>query len=100
MTYDFHGHWDKATGHVAPLNYYPGDTYDYFNANFSINYWIEKGADRRKIIMGMPFYGQSFQLKDQNEHGLNAPAYGPGQAGEFTRAGGFLAFYEVFIFPP
>lgn len=32
MTYDFHGHWDKQTGHVAPLYYYPGDTYDYFNA--------------------------------------------------------------------
>lgn len=31
MTYDFHGHWDKQTGHVAPLYYYPGDTYDYFN---------------------------------------------------------------------
>lgn len=32
MTYDFHGNWDKQTGHVAPLYYYPGDTYDYFNA--------------------------------------------------------------------
>lgn len=32
MTYDFHGHWDKQTGHVAPLYYYPGDVYDYFNA--------------------------------------------------------------------
>lgn len=32
MTYDFHGHWDKQTGHVAPLYNYPGDVYDYFNA--------------------------------------------------------------------
>ena len=32
MTYDFHGHWDKQTGHVAPLYYVPGDTFDYFNA--------------------------------------------------------------------
>lgn len=95
MTYDFHGNWDKKTGHVAPLYYYPGDTYDYFNANFSLNYWIEKGADRRKIIMGMPLYGQSFSLADSKEHGLNAPSYGPGEAGDFTRAGGFLAFYEI-----
>lgn len=43
MTYDFHGHWDKATGHVAPLYYMPGDVQENFNANFSMRYWIEKG---------------------------------------------------------
>lgn len=31
MCYDYHGQWDKKTGHVAPLYYYPGDDYDYFN---------------------------------------------------------------------
>lgn len=95
MTYDFHGHWDKQTGHVAPLYYYPGDTYDYFNANFSINYWIEKGADPKRLVMGMPLYGQSFSLADASNHDLNDKSYGPGEAGEFTRAGGFLAFYEI-----
>ncbi|CAG9760168.1 unnamed protein product [Ceutorhynchus assimilis] len=95
MTYDFHGNWDKQTGHVAPLYYYEGDTYDYFNANFSINYWIEKGADPKKLVMGMPLYGQSFSLADSSKHGLNEKSYGPGEAGEFTRAGGFLAFYEI-----
>lgn len=97
MTYDFHGHWDKQTGHVAPLYYYPGDVYDYFNANFSIHYWIEQGAPPSKLIMGMPLYGQSFTLADPAERGLNAKTYGPGEAGEFTRAGGFLAFYEVSV---
>jgi chitinase len=63
--------------------------------NFSINYWLEKGADRKKIVMGMPMYGQSFTLADASDNGLNAKTYGPGQAGEFTRAGGFLAYYEV-----
>nr|CAD7199393.1 unnamed protein product [Timema douglasi] len=95
MTYDFHGHWDKQTGHVAPLHYYPGDTYDYFNANFSINYWIQQGANPKKIIMGMPLYGQSFSLTDTKDTGLNAKTAGPGEAGEFTRAGGFLAYYEI-----
>ncbi|XP_050304967.1 probable chitinase 10 isoform X2 [Anthonomus grandis grandis] len=95
MTYDFHGHWDKQTGHVAPLYYYPGDLYDYFNANFSMHYWIEKGADPKKLIMGMPLYGQSFSLADSSKYGINEAAYGPGEAGEATRAGGFLAFYEI-----
>jgi hypothetical protein len=43
----------------------------------------------------MPLYGQSFSLADSGDRGLNAKSYGPGEAGEFTRAGGFLAFYEV-----
>jgi chitinase len=45
--------------------------------------------------MGMPLYGQSFTLADANHNGLNAKAPGPGQAGEFTRAAGFLAYYEI-----
>lgn len=63
--------------------------------NFSIHYWIEQGAPPSKLVMGMPLYGQSFTLADPAERGLNAKTYGPGEAGEFTRAGGFLAFYEV-----
>ena len=31
MTYDFHGHWDKKTGHVSPFEAHPSDDYDYFN---------------------------------------------------------------------
>ena len=63
--------------------------------NYSINYWISEGVPRRKIVMGMPLYGQSFQLAEPSTNGLNARAPGPGQAGEFTRAAGFLAYYEV-----
>lgn len=95
MTYDFHGQWDKQTGHVAPMYYHPDDANTFFNSNYSINYWISEGVPRRKIVMGMPLYGQSFQLAKESENGLNAKAPGPGQAGEFTRAAGFLAYYEI-----
>lgn len=47
--------------------------------------------------MGMPLYGQSFTLADPKNHGLNAKAPAGGQAGEYTRASGFLAYYEVTI---
>lgn len=95
MTYDYHGQWDKQTGHVAPLYYYPGDTYDYFNSNFTIHYWMEKGAPAHKLVMGMPMYGQSFALADTRQTGLNSKSYGPGEAGTYTRAGGFLSYYEI-----
>ncbi|XP_011303299.1 probable chitinase 3 [Fopius arisanus] len=95
MTYDFHGQWDKKTGHVAPLYVRSDDWERTFNANFSINYWIEKGASPRKIVMGAPLYGQSFSLAERSQRGLNAPTYGGGEAGESTRARGFLAYYEI-----
>jgi len=95
MTYDFHGQWDKKTGHVAPMYEHPDDFDKTFNANFSINYWLELGADRKKIIMGMPMYGQSFSLADNAQNTLNSPTYGGGEAGEATRARGFLSYYEV-----
>lgn len=113
MCYDYHGQWDKKTGHVAPLYYHPEDDVDYFNSviltviiclfyitknlfqDYTMRYWIELGADPSKLVMGMPLYGQSFTLADPKNNGLNAKAPGPGHAGEFTRAAGFLAYYEI-----
>lgn len=60
-----------------------------------MRYWIELGAPPSKLVMGMPLYGQSFTLADPKNNGLNAKAPGPGTAGEFTRAAGFLAYYEI-----
>jgi chitinase len=60
-----------------------------------MRYWIELGAPPDRLVMGMPLYGQSFTLADAKNNKLNAKAPGPGQAGEFTRAAGFLAYYEI-----
>ena len=83
-----------------------------------MHYWIDKGADRKKLVMGMSMYGQSFTLEisaNKNAPGLNTKAPAGGQAGfvyaliimltyrfnnlfifsEFTRSAGFLAFYEI-----
>lgn len=97
MAYDYHGQWDKKTGHVAPMYDHPEDWEHTFNANFSLNYWLEKGADPRKIIMGMPMYGQSFSLAERSNTGLNSMTYGGGEAGPETRARGFLSYYEVIV---
>jgi hypothetical protein len=38
-----------------------------------MNYWVEKGADKKKLIMGMPMYGQTFTLNSPIPSGLGAP---------------------------
>ena len=32
MSYDYHGQWDKKTGHVAPMYEHPDDDFYFFNA--------------------------------------------------------------------
>ena len=39
-----------------------------------MNYWVESGAPKKKLVMGMPLYGQSFTLTKAENHGLNAAA--------------------------
>jgi len=61
----------------------------------AINYWIKSGFPARKIMLGLPIYGRSFALNDASQNGIGAPAIGGGQAGPWTRAKGFLGYYEV-----
>ncbi|KAH9502496.1 hypothetical protein Btru_068845 [Bulinus truncatus] len=97
MSYDFHGSWDPFTGHNSPLYGHSGDTGD--NANYYIDfaakYWVQKGAPKEKLNIGLATYGRSFTLSDPNRHEVGDPAPSPGQAGQFTREAGFLAYYEI-----
>jgi chitinase len=85
MAYDFHGSWDNKTGHNAP----------YDETSAAVAHWQQLGMPANKIVLGFPAYGKSFTLSDPNQNGLNAPSAGPGQAGDFTREAGMLAYYEI-----
>jgi len=95
MTYDYHGHWDRRTGHVAPMFHHPASDTPQFNVDYSIRLWLREGASPRKLVLGMPMYGQSFTLASPGANTLSQPAYGKGEMGEATGQGGFLAFYEI-----
>ena len=56
---------------------------------------MEGGLRPQKLVLGMPMYGQSFTLESAAENGLNAPSIEGGIAGQYTRAKGFLAYYEI-----
>lgn len=48
-----------------------------------------------KLVLGMPLYGRTYTLKDPSEHGFNAPTWGPGESGPFTREPGLLGYNEI-----
>uniref|UniRef100_A0A8C5DAS6 chitinase n=1 Tax=Gouania willdenowi TaxID=441366 RepID=A0A8C5DAS6_GOUWI len=96
MTYDFHGTWERFTGHNSPLFKGSMDTGDliYFNTDFAMKYWRDQGTPVEKLRMGFATYGRTFRLTSSNT-GVGAPASGPAAAGAFTREAGFWAYYEI-----
>ncbi|KAM4700203.1 acidic mammalian chitinase-like [Discoglossus pictus] len=99
MTYDFHGAWDRQTGHNSPLHKGANDWGDnaYFNCDYAMNYWKDKGAPAEKLIMGFPTYGRSFTLSGSNSN-IGASISGAGSPGPYTGEGGFWAYFEVCTF--
>lgn len=89
-TYGMHGPWDSVTGMNAPLF----DSSDY-NVDKAVTYWLEQGAPAKKLILGISFYGKTFELEDANNFGVGAPSLGTGQPGPFTKEAGSLGFNEI-----
>merc|ERR1712002_259459 len=99
MTYDFHGTWERFTGHNSPLYRGSQDSGDliYFNTDFAMKYWRDKGTPVEKLRMGFATYGRTFRLASSNT-GVGAPASGAASAGPYTREAGFWSYYEICTF--
>ncbi|XP_076283245.1 endochitinase-like [Lasioglossum baleicum] len=101
MTYDFNGYYNGYTGMNSPLYASAKDEHDDYyrqlNINASIHYWLDQGAPANKLIVGIPFYGITFTLKDSSQHGLHAPASGPGKKGPFTNDEGNIGYNEMCV---
>ena len=97
MAYDFHGKWERQTGHNAPLVAPSSDSKwrQQLSVTRAAEHWVKLGAPKHKLVIGMPTYGRSFTLSNQNQAGVNAPASGGGKAGVYSREEGFLTYYEV-----
>ncbi|XP_047609875.1 chitotriosidase-1 isoform X1 [Phacochoerus africanus] len=97
MAYDFHGLWEKTTGHHSPLYRRQGESgaAAEFNVDSAVQQWLQKGTPANKLILGMPTYGRSFTLASSLDTGVGVPATGPGAPGPFTKEGGLLAYFEV-----
>lgn len=91
ISYDFHGPWEKVTGHNSPL-------FDRFGDKLSIrdamDEWHKGGVAKSKLIAGLPSYGHGWTLYTNNSE-VGALATGPSPGGPFTKEPGVIAYYEV-----
>ena len=61
------------------------------NINYTVNYWMQKGLEKHKIIIGLPTYGHSFKLVNAFNARLGAPARDSGEVGMM----GFATYSDV-----
>ena len=73
--YDFHVSGETTTAQQSAL-YAKGD----FSVDQTVRDWIRRGAPARKLVMGMPFYGQGWTGVTGGGDGLGQPATAPAPA--------------------
>lgn len=95
--YNFHKDRELYTNHHSNLYGQPSETGidRYFNIDYAVKYWLNKGMPASKLVMGIPFFGRSFTLKFSNQTTIGAPVEGPGREGFYTQHPGLLAYFEI-----
>ncbi|MEW1900585.1 glycoside hydrolase family 18 protein [Streptomyces sp. NPDC086147] len=73
--YDFHVSGEPKTGQQSAL--YAKDD---FSVDQTVKAWLRRGAPARKLVVGMPFYGQGWTGVTGGGNGLGKPAAGPAPA--------------------
>ncbi|GAA4599413.1 chitinase [Actinoplanes octamycinicus] len=76
--YDFHGTWEAKTNQQSALRVPAGapDNPDFSGEN-TVNAWLAGGAPKRKLVLGLPYYGQGWTGVTGAGNGLFQPATGP-----------------------
>jgi len=88
MTYDYAGPWSKVSDYTD--NLYRGNTKQGIDTDSVLKWYTEHGASPRKINMGIPLYGRSFE----NTNGIQQPYSGVG-----TGSWGEEGLWDVKVLP-
>nr|WSX48314.1 glycoside hydrolase family 18 protein [Streptomyces sp. NBC_00974] len=85
--YDFHVSGEPKTSQQSAL-FARGD----FSVDGTVDAWERRGAPARKLVMGMPFYGQGWTGVSGGGDGMGQPATGPAPA---AWASGYADYKEL-----
>lgn len=72
--YDFHGTWESQTNQQSALRS-PDDSITQV-----VSDWMSRGAPKRKIVVGIPYYGRGWTGVEGGGDGLRQPAAGAAPA--------------------
>ncbi|XP_067687454.1 uncharacterized protein [Haliotis asinina] len=97
MSYDLNGAWSKVLGINAPLykSNSPNAPSKSPSVDEVVQLWLDLGATRDKLVMGIPTYGRSFTLCSDKQIHVGDKNCGAGRPSQFTREKGFVSYYEM-----
>ncbi|MEV4754113.1 glycoside hydrolase family 18 protein [Micromonospora sp. NPDC049559] len=79
--YDFHGGWDAVTNQQSALRVPAGAPDDPdFSVEVAVGGWLDRGAPRDKLVLGIPYYGRGWTGVTGGGNGLFRPAAAPAPA--------------------
>jgi chitinase len=87
MTYDYHGPWREHSGHNSPL--YSSQNDPCGSVDDSFNYFLQRQVPRQKLLLGIPFYGRSFDSSELYQKFQNSGYYGYREILNFLNSGWF-----------
>ncbi|GGS47421.1 glycoside hydrolase family 18 protein [Actinokineospora fastidiosa] len=79
--YDYHGSWDSVTNQQSALRTPRGGPTDPdFSGQVAIGAYLDRGAPRHKLVLGVPFFSRGWTGVSGGGDGLFQPATGPAPA--------------------
>ncbi|XP_055385952.1 probable chitinase 10 isoform X2 [Condylostylus longicornis] len=95
LTYNYHAATEPQVNHAAALYSLPEQPLDEFNVNFTMNEYLNAGAERNKLVLTIPTYGRTFTLRSTLQKNFGASSIGAGRMGMLTKTNGSLAYFEI-----
>jgi chitinase len=92
MTYDFNVSAGDTVGHHS--NLYHSANYKGRSTDRGVREYIARGVPARKLVVGIPFYGRSWFMRNADNRGINRVA------DSVTRAGGYTFIKDSLMTKP